>query len=172
MPCFGMSNLKAPGLDGLPTLFYKQYWSIVRTLIIKAVQNFFFSGHMLSEVNNSLIVLIPKITAPSSANHFRPISLCNIVYKIIAKLLVSRLRPLLANLISPSQSAFILDRWIVENQLVVQELLHSFKRRKAKGGFVAFKVDLQKAYDRVDWSFLRVVLVQFGFHEKVVNWLM
>ncbi len=61
---------------------------------------------------------------------------------------------------------------VVENQLVVQELLHSFKRRKVKGSFVALKVDLQKAYDRVDWSFLRAVLVQFGFHEKFVNWLM
>ena len=144
---FGMYNLKAPGLDGLPALFYKQYWPIVGESVTSAVQNFFRSGHMLNEVNNSFIVLIPKITNPSSVNHFRPISLCNTVYKVIAKILVSRMRPLLANLISPCQSAFIPDRWIAENQLIVQEILHSFKRRKVKGGFVALKVDLQKAYD-------------------------
>jgi hypothetical protein len=85
---------------------------------------------------------------------------------------VSRLRPLLPNLISPCQSTFIPDRWIVENQLIVQELMHNFKRRKVKGGFVAVKVDLQKAYDRVNWKFLRVVLKKFGFPEKFVNWIM
>ena len=153
---FGMQNLKAPGPDGLPVLFYKHYWSIVGNMVIKAIQNFFRSGHLLSEVNNSFIVLIPKNTAPSNVNHFRPISLCNTVYKVIAKILVFKLRPLLANLISPVQSAFFLDRWIAENQLVVHELLHSFKRRKVKGGFVAMKVDLQKVYDRVNWSFLKL----------------
>ena len=98
---FEMNNLKAPSPDGLPVIFYKRYWTIVGPSVINAVQSFFSSRIMHSEVNNSLIVLIPKNNSPSSVNHFRPISLCNTVYKIIAKLLVSRLRPLLANLISP-----------------------------------------------------------------------
>ena len=91
---------------------------------------------------------------------------------MIAKILVSRLRPLLANLVSPCQSAFIPNRWIAENQLIVQELLHSFKRKKVKGGFVAVKFDLQKAYDRVNWMFLKEVLIKFGFHEIFINWIM
>ena len=161
-------SFKAPGPDGLPVLFYKHYWSIVGHNVINAVQKFFRSGHLLMEVNNSLIVLIPKNSAPSNVNHFRPISLCNTIYKVIAKFLVSKLRPLLANLISPGQSAFVLDRWIAENQLVFHELLHSFKQRKVKGGFVAMKVDLQKASDRVNWSFLKTVLLKFGFHEVFV----
>lgn len=127
---------------------------------------------MLKEVNSSFIVLIPKNNSPSTVNHFRPISLCNTVYKVIAKILVSRLMPLLANLVSPYQSTFIPDRWIAKNQLIVQELLHSFKRRKVKGGFVAVKVDLQKAYDRVNWTFLKEVLIKFGFHEIFINWIM
>ena len=147
---FGMQNLKFPGPDGLPALFYKQYWPIVGNNVIKVVQNFFISGQMLSEVNQSLIVLIPKNQSPTNVNHFRPISLCNTVYKIISKILVSRLRPLLSDLISPCQSAFVPDGWIAKNQLVVHELLHSFKKRKVKGGFIALKVDLQKAYDRVN----------------------
>ena len=165
---FEMQSFKAPGPDGLPVLFYKHYWSIVGHNVINAVQKFFRSGHLLMEVNNSLIVLIPKNSAPSNVNHFRPISLCNTIYKVIAKFLVSKLRPLLANLISPGQSAFVLDRWIAENQLVFHELLHSFKQRKVKGGFVAMKVDLQKASDRVNWSFLKTVLLKFGFHEVFV----
>ncbi len=118
--------------------------------VINVVQSFFKSGHMLSEVNNSFIVLIPKNKSPSIVNHFRPITLCNIIYKTIAKLLVNKMRPLLMTLISPCQSAFIPDQWIIENQLIVQELLHNFKKKKVKGSFVAMKVDLQKAYNRVN----------------------
>jgi hypothetical protein len=105
-------------------------------------------------------------------NHYRPISLCNTTYKIISKLLVDRLRGVLPRLISLAQSAFIPGRWIAENQLIVQEILHSFKKRKVKGGFVALKLDLQKAYDRVSWSFLKLVLQHFGFSPIFIGWIM
>ena len=140
--------------------------------VTEAIQSFFTSGRLLKEVNNSFIVLIPKVKNPSSVNHFRPISLCNTIYKTISKLLVSRLRPLLDKLISPSQSTFIPSRWIAENQLTAHELLHSFKRRKVKGGFVALKIDLQKAYDHVNWKFLQAVLSNFGFDDRFVKWVM
>ena len=97
-----MGNQKAPGPNGLPALFYKRYWNIVGKSVIEAVKSFFTSGRLLKEVNSSLIVLIPKFQSPSSVNHFRPISLCNTMYKTISKPLVSRLRPLLDKLISPS----------------------------------------------------------------------
>jgi hypothetical protein len=144
----------------------------VGSTVIDAIQSFFRSGKLLKEVNDSLIVLIPKINSPFSVNHFRPISLCNTVYKTISKLLVSKLRPLLEKLISPCQFAFIPERWIVVNQLIVYELLHSFKQRKVKGGFIALKIDLQKAYDRVNWNFLRAVLLNFGCHLTFLNWVM
>lgn len=140
--------------------------------VIHSVQNFFRFGHMLKEVNNSFIVLIPKVPNPTFVNQFRPISLCNTVYKIISKLLVARIRLVLSKLVSLCQSAFILGRWIAENQVVVQELFHSFKRQKVKGGFVAMKLDLQKTYDRVNWGFLRTVLHMFGFKSIFVNWIM
>ena len=74
---------------------------------------------MPREVNCSLIVLIPKISNPSTVNHFRPISLCNVIYKIISKLLTAKLRPHLDKIISSAQSAFIPNRWIAENQVIV-----------------------------------------------------
>ena len=166
---FQMQDLKAPGLDGFPALFYKQLWPTMDNDVVKAVRSFFTMGSMPKEVNNSLIVLIPKLSNPSSVNHYRPISLCNVVYKIISKLLVEKLRPLLDKLISPTQSAFIPNRWIVENQIIVQELLHSFKTRKTKPGLMAIKLDLQKAYDKVNWIFLYAVLLHFGFNETFTN---
>jgi hypothetical protein len=169
---FGMQSLKSLGPDGLPPLFYKKYWEVVGISVIKAVRDFFISGKMLKEVNYSFIVLIPKIINPSTINHYRPISLCNTIYKVISKLLIDRLRAIIPNLVSPAQSAFIPGRWIAENQLIVQEILHSFKKRKVKGGFVAVKLDLQKAYDRVHWGFLKIVLNQFGFCPKFIGWIM
>lgn len=169
---FSMQSLKSPGPDGLPPLFYKKYWHIVGNAVCKAIQNFFTSGKLLKEMNSSFIVLIPKIQNPSAINHYRPISLCNTTYKIISKLLVDRLRVVLPNLISPAQSAFIPGRWIAENQLIVQEILHSFKIRKVNGGFVAMKLDLQKAYDRVNWGFLTTVLSRFGFSAKFIGWIL
>ena len=116
---FQMQDLKAPGPDGFPALFYKHLWPTVGNDVIKAVTSFFTMGSMPREVNASLIVLIPKISNPTSVNHFRPISLCNVVYKIISKLLVDKIRPLLDKMISPAQSAFIPNRWIAENQIIV-----------------------------------------------------
>lgn len=125
---------------------------------------------MPKEVNGSLIVLIPKTSNPSAINNFRPISLCNVVYKIISKLSVAKLRPLLYKLISPCQSAFTPGRWIAENQVILQETLPSFKTRKVKG-FMAIKLDLLKAYDRVNWSFIQTVLARFGFEKIFTSWI-
>lgn len=133
--------------------------------LVKVVTSFFTRGTMPKEVKCSLIVLIPKISNPTSVNHFKPISLCNVVYKNISKLLVAKLRPLLNKLISPTQSAFIPNRWIYENQIIVQEILHSFKSRKTKPGLMAVKLDLQKVYDKVNWKFIQAVLLHFGFNE-------
>lgn len=116
--------------------------------------------------------MIPKISIPSTVNNYRPISLYNVVYKIISRLLVSKLRPLLHKIISPCQSAFIPGRWIAENQVVLHELLHSFKVRKVKMGFMAIKLDLQKAYDRFNWRFLHAVLTNLGFDLVFIKWIL
>ena len=167
-----MQDLKAPGPDGFPALFYKQLWPTMENDVVKAVTSFFILGSMPKEVNCSLIVLIPKISNPTSVNHFRPISLCNMVYKIISKLLVDKLRPMLDKIISPTQSAFIPNRWIAENQIIVQEMLHSFKSRRTKPGLMAIKLDLQKAYDRVNWRFLKAVLLHLGFNDIFTGWIL
>ena len=91
------------------------------------------------KVNSYFIVLIPKSQNPTSFNHYKPIGLCNVVYKVISKLLVFRLMKILHKLISPTQATFILGRWIAENHIVVQEMLYGFKTRKIKFGLMADK---------------------------------
>ena len=100
------------------------------------------------------MVLILKMAGPESLGNYRPISLCNIVYKIVTKILVARIRPFLDKLVSPLQSAFVLGRRSVDNAIVVQEIIHTISNKKGRVGYMAIKVDLEKAYDKIEWSFI------------------
>jgi hypothetical protein len=124
-------------------------------------------------VNKTIIVLIPKIKDASELKDFRPISLCNVIYKIISKCLANRLRPLLKDLISKTQSDFIPGRLIMDNALIAFECFHSIQKfKKAEDSFCAYKLDLSKAYDRVDWFFLEGVLRKLGFNDRWIKWIM
>lgn len=102
-------------------------------------------------VNDTSIVLIPKVQFLENLKDFIPISLCNVIYKVVSKCLVNRLRPLLDDIISPNQSAFISGRMITDNALIAFECIHTINSCTAdRGNFCAYKLDLSKAYDRVD----------------------
>jgi len=102
-------------------------------------------------VNNTSIILVPKKDAPDDLKGFRPISLCNVIYKIVAKCLVNHLRPFLHDLSAPTQSAFIPGRMITDNALIAIECLHAIQSgNKKTRNFCAYKLDLSKAYDRVE----------------------
>ena len=88
---------------------------------------------------------------------------------MISKIIVSRLRPLLSRMIDPAQVAFVPNRWITENVVIAQEVVHSFKKTKKKKGFLGIKIDFQKAYDRMEWKFLSLTLKAFGFGNKFTN---
>jgi hypothetical protein len=112
-----------------------------------------------------------------TANQFRPISLCNIVYKIISKILANRLKALLPKIIPPSppppppQSAFVPKRNIQDNTILAHELLHTFKAKRGKGGFMFLKMDMEKAFDRMEWTFLLAILEKLGFSSTWISWI-
>ena len=138
----------APGPDGFPPLFYKQYWSKVGQEVTKAVLAVLNSGMVPSQLNHTFLTLIPKIHSPRKVTDFRPISLSNVLYKFVAKVLANRLKTLLPNIISEYQSAFIPGRLITDNILIAHETLHHLKsKRTGKMGFMALKLDMRKAYD-------------------------
>ena len=132
-------------------LGFSRNWSVLKESVITVVREFFRSGLMPEGVNSTSITLIPKVSNPLSMLDYRPISLCNVIYKVISKCLVNRLRPLLDDLISAEQSAFIPRRMITDNALVAFECIHYIKQEKdSSKSFCAYKLDLSKAYDRVD----------------------
>ena len=104
---------------------------------------------------------------------FRPISLCNVIYKLISKVLVNRLKSLLPSIVSENQSAFQARRVITDNILMAFETLHYMKtQQNGSTGFMALKLDISKAYDRVEWSFLECLLRKLGFHNRWVDLMM
>jgi exonuclease III len=168
-----MGDLKAPGPDGMPAVFYKRFWELIGDKVQEEVLGVLNGGNMPTGWNETIIVLIPKTQKPEKLKDLRPISLCNIIYKIVAKTVACRLKPVLTEIISPSQSAFIPDRLITDNILVAYELTHYMHKRKGgRDGVAAVKLDMSKAYDRVEWSFLENIMVKMGFSPKLVNLVM
>ena len=165
-----MEALKALGSDGMPPLFFQHYWKIIGDEVSTAVLNCLNSGSFPQSLNNAFITLIPMVKSPSIVSEFLPISLCNTLYKIVSKVMANRLKRILPNLISESQSAFQADKAISDNILVAFETLHHMKNQKLKKkGFLALKLDMSKTYDRVEWGFLKKVMEKMGFGEKWVK---
>lgn len=170
---FQIGPLKAPGPDGFPARFLQRNWGLLKGEVIAAVRNFFEDEVMQEGVNDTVIVMIPKKNLAEDMKDFRPISLCNVVYKVVAKCLVNRMRPMLQEIISEAQSAFIPGRLITDNALIAFECFHSIKNCKRENqNFCALKLDLSKAYDRVDWEFLNGVMERLGFCDKWRRWIM
>ena len=136
------------------------------------MKNILESEKVLEYLNQTLIVLIPKQLGPETVGQFRHISLCNTIYKMVSKILICRIRPFLPSLISPMQAAFLKGRRSSDNVIIAQELIHSLKSRKGKDGCMVVKVDFQKVYDRLEWSFIKMVLEHFNFPKNTINLIM
>jgi hypothetical protein len=163
---FQIGPLKAPGPDGLPARFFQRNWGLLKKEVSAAIKLFFKDGNLPDDFNMTKIVLIPKTSDASDLKDFRPISLCNVIDKIISKCLVNRLRPHLHELISGTQSAFLPGRLISDNALIAFECFHAIHRSKqGDESFCAYKMDLSKAYDRVDWKFLEGFCSKWGSTE-------
>ncbi|KAL9687653.1 hypothetical protein QQ045_032060 [Rhodiola kirilowii] len=170
---FSMGPLKAPGIDGFPALFYQKNWSRLRGHVMEMIRRFWMDGVLDDRINNTLIVLLPKKHNADKMADLRPISLCTVAVKIITKVLAARLQGILNQVISCCQSAFIKGRIITDNFTVAHETSHILKSCKSRKDFYAFvKVDMSKAYDRVEWSFLEMLMRRMGFASTWVNRIM
>ncbi|KAI0496404.1 hypothetical protein KFK09_022720 [Dendrobium nobile] len=156
----------APGGDGV-TYSIKFYWKIIKEDFVKALNHFLNLGSIDCNWKDTLVIFIPKVSNPLLPTNYRPISLCNSVYKVVAKIILNRLTLIIPLLISKEQAAFIRGRSISGHILIAQEMFHKFRYSKAAKGMVSFKADMKQAYDSMSWKTLKQVLNYFDFPDMI-----
>ncbi|XP_013705040.1 uncharacterized protein LOC106408899 [Brassica napus] len=170
---FKINPTKAPGPDGMSALFFQKFWHVIKEQFVKEVQLFFEKGSLPREWNYTHLCLIPKTLEPKTISDLRPISLCSVIYKTVSKIMVKRLKPWMKELISNTQSAFVTERQIFDNITVAHEMIHSLDKLEDNAvDQMVVKTDMSKAYDRVEWSYLRSILCALGFDVRWINWIM
>lgn len=169
---FSMGSTKAPGEDGFHAIFFQHFWEDIKLDCWDHVTHAFSSKKIPESLNSTIVTLIPKIENPTRVTHFRPISLVNSSYKMITKILVNRIRPFLHDIISPNQNSFIPGRGPETNYIIATEIIHSMNKKKGKRGLFALKLDLEKAYDRLEWSFIEHCLLFFNFSSDSIRLIM
>lgn len=167
---FKLNENKSPGPDGLTSGFFKAAWKIVGTETITSIKNFFATAFLPYSMNSTILTLVPKRQGASAVTDFRPISCCNTIYKLISKLLVKRLKPLLPPLILPNQTAFVQGRLLVENTILASEIVHGYHRDKGPAR-ITIKVDIAKAFDTIDWGFIFSMLQGLQIPDTYLYWL-
>lgn len=161
---FDMKPDKSPGLDGMNPGFFQHFWDILGIDIVKFCEEFVQTRKFPEGWNQTQLVLIPKIPKPKTMGDPRPIALCNILYKTVAKVLANRMKLLLRTLIFENQSAFVLGKLITDSIMVSYETQHYLNRKmQGKVGYAGLKLDMSKAYDRVEWNLLKAILNKLGF---------
>ncbi|XP_074298300.1 uncharacterized protein LOC141629152 [Silene latifolia] len=160
----GMDGSKSPGPDGITPKFFQMFWPQIGQLVALALLRFLNSGVMLKQWNNTHIIVIPKVEKPEQISQYRPISLCNVIYRLASKCLANRLKLVISSIVSDSQQAFVPSRLMSDSCVITQEIMHYLnKTKRGSVSYAALKLDMHKAFDRVSWTFLIAVLKKFGF---------
>lgn len=167
---FKLNPNKAPGPDGLTSGFFKGAWDIVGDETVRTIQQFFSSSFLPASANATILTLVPKFPGASRITEFRPISCLNTIYKVISRLLVKRLKPMLPTLILPSQTAFVKDRLLLENTALASELINGYHKNKGSKK-ITIKVDIAKAFDTLSWDFLFSCLHGMAVPPLFLSWL-
>lgn len=154
-----MDPLKTPKVDGIHAIFYQMKCDVVGQSVCDFVKNIQSGGNLKGWLNHTLFVLIPKV---DSLFQFRPISLCTVLYKIVTNTIVNRLKLLIQKWVLLNQSSFVPGQSITDNIVVAQDIIHSMRSKDGKKGWMAVKIDMEKAYARLDWSFIAETLNDIG----------
>ncbi|KAJ7009510.1 hypothetical protein NC653_000258 [Populus alba x Populus x berolinensis] len=164
---WGCDGSKNPGLDGFNFKFYRLAWDFIAQDILDIVLSFFKIGRLPKGINTTYVTLLPKTVDPTKFKDFRLISMIHGIYKIIAKILMSRLKIVMQDIISINQSMFIAYCNIIDGFMIANKLMSNLKKRKAVG--LIFKIDFHKAFDSISWDYLDDIMGYMRFGRKWRN---
>ena len=162
-----LNREKAPGRDGYTTSFWQFSWDIVKDEVMAVFRDFFAIGKFVKSPNSTFLVMVPNKEGADDFKDFRPISLVGSLYKLIAKVLANRLKKVMRSVVNKAQNIFVEGKQILDASLIANKVIDSMVRRKEKGIFC--KLDVEKAYDKLNWKFLLVVLREKGFGNKWIG---
>lgn len=154
---FSMHPERSPGPDGLNPAFFQVLWDVVKRDLVDLCQKFIATGELPKGVNKTLVCLIPKVRQPQTMADLCHISVCNVVIRVLSKVLTNRLKPCLQMLISDRQSTFIEGRLLTNNALIAFEINHYMIKRT-----LWRKIDISKAYDKLEWGYVTNMLKRYG----------
>nr|GFB18103.1 RNA-directed DNA polymerase, eukaryota [Tanacetum cinerariifolium] len=166
---WGCGENKSPGPDGFTFEFFSKFWTVVGSDFCIAVKWFFEHGFFATGCNYSFVTLIPKTLDPKLVSEFRPFSLIGSLYKVVTKILATRLSFVISDLISNVQTTFLPNRQILDGPFIINEILARCKHKNQQALF--FKVDFAKACDSIRWDYLDDVLNAFGFGSRWRSWI-
>jgi hypothetical protein len=164
------SKDKSLGPDGWTIEFYLHFFDLVGPDLLELVEDTRLSGKVAGALNSNFLTLIPKVSNPTTFGDYRPIALCNLCYKLISKIIATRIKPILSQTLSREQLGFLKGHQILDAIGTAQECLHSIKTKNSKA--LILKLDLKKAFDCIDWDFLRLILTQSSFSHSMIKWIM
>jgi len=164
-----MEHNKVSGPDGFPAEFYQVFWEFIKGDLMALFHDFHSGNLPLFNLNFGIITLLPKCQEAVKIEQYRPICLLNVSFKIFTKVATNRINKVAQKVTRPSQTSFLPGRLILEGATVLHETLHEMHRKKLSG--VIFKVDFEKPYDKVKWSFLQQTLRMKGFSPLWCRWV-
>ena len=165
----GMNGDKAPSPDGLTVAFWQRCWEIVKEDVLDMFKEFHEHNSFIKSLNHTFLVLLPKKGGVEDLGDYRPISLLGGLYKLLVKVLANKLKKVIGKVISSNQNAFIKGRQILDGSLIANEVIDSWQKREEKG--LICKLDIEKAYDSINWQFLLKVMQKMGFGSKWMGWM-
>jgi hypothetical protein len=163
----GMKSNSAPSPNDFIVVFFKKLWGQISGVLLKMVRDFNNNKLDLKRLNFGVITLVPKLKYANTIKQYRPICLLNVDFKNFPKLMINRVTPITDKVISDSQTAFIKGKNILEGVVILHEMLHEFRKSGKRG--VLFKIDFEKAYDKVSWNFLQEMLEKKNSPQKWIQ---
>ncbi|RVW42045.1 Transposon TX1 uncharacterized 149 kDa protein [Vitis vinifera] len=165
----GCNGDKAPGPDGFSMAFWLFAWDFVKADVMSFFKEFYENGKFVKSLNTTFLVLIPKKVGAEALGDYRPISLVGSLYKWLTKVLANRLKKVVGKVVSKAQGAFVEGRQILDVVLIANEAIDSTLKNNESG--ILCKLDIEKAYDKVDWNFILSIMEKMGFGERWIRWI-